>query len=247
VRMRSAVVGAAFCLILGASAVAGGKEKEAAGQTVDSGSFGVFINGRRVATETFSIQQNSNGSIATSQFKTEAGADKAAQSSELQLTAAGELRKYEWKELAPGKAQAVVTPNDNLLIERASTNPQDKQEEHPFLLPTSTSILDDYFFIHREILAWRYLATSCRQEKGQVQCVPGQRTQFGILNPHARSSMLVSLEFTGKEKIPIRGVERELNRFSLKSDGKDWALWLDDQFKLVRILIANDNTEVVRD
>ena len=59
--------------------------------------------------------------------------------------------------------------------------------------------------------------------------------------------MLVSLEFVGRERVSVRGVEKELNRLTLKSDGGDWALWLDDQFKLVRILIPGDNTEVVRD
>lgn len=240
-------VGACWLLLVSATAAGTGKEKESAGQMVDTGSFGVFQNGRRVATETFSIQQSGSGSVATSEFKTEEGADKAVQSSQLQLTAAGDLRKYEWKEISPGKAQAVVLPNDNLLIERATNNPQDKQEEHPFLLPVSTNILDDYFFIHREILAWKYLATGCRQDKGQVACPVGQRAQFGTLNPHARSSMLVSLEFSGKEKVPIHGVERELNRLNLKGESGEWALWLDDQFKLVRILIASEHTEVLRD
>jgi hypothetical protein len=223
------------------------KDRQTPGQLVDSGSFGVFMNGRRIATETFSVHQNGGGSTAVSEFKTEGGGDVATQSSELQLTSGGDLRKYEWKEISPGKAQAVVVPNDNLLVERASTNPQGKSEEHPFLLPASTSILDDYFFIQREILAWKYLATGCRQDKGQVSCPTRQRAQFGALNPHARSSMLVSVEFRGREKVPVHGAERELNRFLLKSDSGEWSLWLDDQFKLVRILAADDNTEVVRD
>jgi hypothetical protein len=223
------------------------KDKESADHIVDSGSFGVFMNGHRVATETFSIQQNINGSVATSEFKTEAATDKAVQSSELRLNATGDIVKYEWKEVSPGQAQAVVLPNENFLIERSHNNSQDKQDEHPFLLPVSTSILDDYFFIHREILAWKFLATGCRQDKGQVQCPVSQRTQFGALNPHQRSSMPVSMEFSGREKVPVHGVERELNRFSLKSEGGEWALWLDDQFKVVRILVTSDNTEVVRD
>ncbi len=223
------------------------KDKETGVNVVDSGSFGVFMNGRRVATETFSVEQNNSGSVATSEFKTDASSDRAVQSSELRLSGSGDIVKYEWKELSPGQAQAIVLPNENFLIERSHNNPQDKQEEHPFLLPTSTSILDDYFFIHREILAWKFLAIGCRQDKGQVQCPVSQRTQFGTLNPHQRASMPVSMEFSGREKVPIRGVERELNRFTLKADGGDWALWLDDQFKVVRILVASDNTEVVRD
>ncbi|HEV2716756.1 MAG TPA: hypothetical protein VGU64_15950, partial [Terriglobales bacterium] len=150
------VLGTISLVFVALASAAATKEKEPAGQKVDSGSFGVFVNGRRVATETFSIVQNNNGSVANSQFKTEPGADSAAQSSQLELSVNGDLRRYEWKELSPGKAQALILPNDNLLIERSSSTPQDKQEEHPFLLPTSTSILDDYFFIHREILAWKY-------------------------------------------------------------------------------------------
>ena len=251
-KVRTALLVGSSWLLLISSSVAGpgkdkDKDKDPAGQSVDAGSLGVFMNGRRVATEKFSIQQNTAGSVATSEFRTEPGIDPAAQSSELQLALNGDLRKYEWKEISPGKAQLVVLPNDTLLIERSTANPQDKEEEHPFLLPISTSVLDDYFFVHREILVWKYLATSCRQDKGQVTCPQNQQVKFGAINPHQRSSLLVSLAFTGKEKVPVHGVERELNHFLLKSDAGDWSLWLDDQFKLVRILVASDNTEVVRD
>lgn len=246
--LRPKLVIGALCLSLFPLAISStDKGKEAAGQVVDSGTFGVFRNGQRIATETFSIEQNSAGSVATSQFKTETGVDPAVQTSEMQLTGAGELRRYEFKELSPGKAQAVVMPNDNFLIERSTANPQEKQQEQPFLLPASTTVLDDYFFVHREILAWRYLQTGCRHENGQTQCPVNQKTQFGTLNPHQRSSMLVSMEFAGKDKVAIRGVQRELSHFLLKSDGGEWALWLDDQFKLVRVTVAGENTEVVRD
>jgi len=67
------------------------------------------------------------------------------------------------------------------------------------------------------------------------------------LNPHSRSSMLVSMEFADKEKASIHGVERDLYRLNLKSEAGDWQLWLDDQFKLLRILVTADKTEVVRD
>jgi hypothetical protein len=234
-------------LMLPQLAAAGDKDKpkDNAGQMVDSGTFGVFLNGQRIATETFSIQQTSAGSIATSQFKTEGG-DKSEQSSELQLTPTGEIRKYEFKELSPGKAQATVAPSNDFLMERSSRNPGEKPEELPFLLPASTSIIDDYFFIHREVLVWKYLATACKQEKGLLQC-PNQKTQFGTMNPHQRSSQPLSLEFAGRDKVAIRGADHELNKFVLRSEGGDWTMWLDDQFKLQRIVIASDNTEVLRD
>jgi hypothetical protein len=107
--------------------------------------------------------------------------------------------------------------------------------------------LDDYFFVQREVLAWKYLASSCKQEKGALQCPLKQHVQFGALNPHARASMSVTLEFAGREKATIRGVEAELNRLDLKNESSTWSLWLDDQFKLQRIVILGENTEVVRD
>lgn len=239
----------ALLLILTAAGAAAGKDKEKAPPTqdVDSGTLGIFMGGRRVATETFSIRQNNSGSVIQSEFKSEQGADTALQSSQLDLSLAGEIRKYEWKESSPDKMQAEVVPNDQFLLERTTTNPNDKPAEQPFLLPASTSILDDYFFIQREVLIWRYLATGCRQDKGQLKCPMHQRAQFGTLDPHSRSSMPVTVEFSGREKVTIHGAEVELSRFDLKSDAGDWAIWLNDQFKLMRIVIPDENTEVVRD
>jgi len=215
-------------------------------QIVDSGSFGVFNGAHRVATETFSIKQNADGSVVTSEFKSEQGEQKADQSSELHLTPSVELKRYEWKELLPDPMNAVVEPNDTFLIEHVFTAPNEKPKDQNFLLPSSTSILDDYFFIQREVLAWKFLATACKQQPGGLGCPPNQKVQLGTLNPHARTSMLVSITFTGKDKVILRGVERQLSRFMLKSETGDWAFWLDDEFKLVRLL-GDNGVEVVRD
>jgi hypothetical protein len=238
---------AALAALLTPASAEPADKKDGPGQMVDSGSLGVFTNGHRIATETFSIQQTSSGSVISSQFKTEEGVDKAAQSSELQLSATGEIRKYDWKELSPGKATATVAPSNDYLTEHITGAPGEKPEDQPFLLPASTSILDDYVFIHREVLVWRYMASACKQEKGAVQCPANQKTQFGAMNPHQRTSLPLSVEFSGRDKVTIRGTEREMNKFILRSEGGDWTLWLDDQFKLQRILVASDNIEVVRD
>jgi hypothetical protein len=222
------------------------KDKEMKGDSVDAGSFGIFMNGRRVATETFSIEQNGNGSVVSSEFKSEPGMEKAEQSSELQLTPNGNLRKYEWKESTPQKVQAVVVPSDDFLTQRTTVS-DDKPTEQPYLLPASTVVLDDYFFVHREVLLWKYLATACRQQKGRLECPVRQRTQYGTLDPHDHSSMPVSVEFVGREKTTIRGGEQELNHFQLKTDAGEWSLWLDDHFKLQRIMIPSEHTEVIRD
>ena len=237
----------ALMLAFSLSGVAVAKEKGNDGQKVDSGSFGVFMNGRRVGTETFSISQNANGSVIHSEFKAEGSAGQAVQNSELQLTGAGEIRRYEWKEQSPGKAQSVVVPNDQFLTQKWSTGPQDKQQEQPYLLPTATSILDDYFFVHREVLAWKYLASACRTEKGQVQCPLKQKAQFGTMNPRQHSSAAASMEFMGREKVTVGNAEKELSKLELKSEAGSWLIWFDDQFKVLRISIPSEKTEVIRD
>lgn len=230
-------------LTLSLSGIALANEKGGDAQKVDSGSFGVFMNGRRVGTETFSITQNANGSVIQSEFKADGAAGQAVQNSELQLTGAGEIRRYEWKELSPGKAQSVVVPNDQLLTQKWSAGPQEKQQEQPYLLPASTFILDDYFFVHREVLAWRYLALACPQGKPE----PCQRMQFGTLNPRQHTSASVSMMYLGPETVAKGDTKQKLHKMELKSDAGNWLIWLDDQFKVLRISIPSEKTEVVRD
>ena len=220
------------------------KDKESTENTVDSGSFGVFNGEHRVATETFTISQGPQGTLVSSEFKSEQGEQKAQQSSRLELTPSVELRQYTWKELLPEKNQVTVMPNETFLIEHFSAG--DKQHDQNFLLPPSTTILDDYAFIQREVLAWKYLHAACKAEKGNLGCPKGQKTEFGTLNPHARSSMPVAIEFGGLEKVTIRGKQQELSRFNLHSETGDWAYWLDGQLKLIR-LQSDGGTEVVRD
>src|SRR5262245_8057961 len=216
-------------------------KKEPGGtKLVDSGSFGVFIKGRRIGTETFNIQQKPEYSITTSDLKLE---DGSLQTSELQIFPNGNLRKYMWRELAPTKAQSVIEPGDQILNQEITVG-SEKPQTHPYILPASTIVLDDYFFVHRELLAWRYLGSGCIP--GQRQCSL-TKSQMGIIVPRQQTPATITMEFSGREKIIVRGVEQELNRFLLKSEEQEWQLWLNDQYKLIRILIASENTEVVRD
>jgi hypothetical protein len=246
-RMLAFMMALVGCIAASAAPMPKEKEKEREGQKVDSGSFGVFQNGHRVGTETFSIYQTANGSVIQSEFKTENAPTQAMQTSEMQLTAGGDIRRYEWKELSPDKAESVVLPNADFLTQKWSTGPQEKEHEQPYLLPVSTSILDDYFFVHREVLAWKFLGAACKQEKGQVQCPLKQRAQFGTMNPRQHSSAPLSMEFLGREKVSLKSGQQELNKLELKSDAGTWQLWLDDQFKVMRMSVVGENTEVVRD
>ena len=214
-------------------------------QMVDSGSFGVFVRGQRVVTETFSVQQDNGTSIVKSHLQEIGNTATPGQKSDLQMSSSGELVRYEWND---GSSSLVVTPKDEFLLEKITTGSSAKPAEQPFLMPNTSAILDNNFFIHREVLAWRYLATNCHTDGGTLKCQQGA-VEFGVLVPQDRTSMRVRLELAGREKVAIRGTERELLRLNLRGETFSWALWVDDkdQFKLMRVQIADDNTEVVRD
>ncbi len=221
------------------------KGKPSVPQMVDSGSFGVFIKGQRVITETFSIQQESDYSSIKAQLKETAGATPTDQKSILEITPGGQIVRYEWSQATGGSL--LVLPKDEFLIEKITATPTAKAAEQPFLMPNTSAILDNNFFIHREVMAWRYLATApCHGDAGNRQCQP---EEYGVLVPQDRTSLRVRMELAGKEKVTIRGEQRELLRLNLRGDGFDWALYLDDhdRYKLIRVAIPADNTEVVRD
>ena len=233
-------------LILSAAIPANASDKKKETQAVDKGSFGIFIKGARVATETFDIQQENSTSSVKSQLKQVVGSDPVTQKSDLQITSSGELVSYNWSQSSGGSL--TVLPNNEFLIEKITSPTSSKPAEQPFLMPNTSVILDNNFFIHREVLIWRYLATNCKPENGSMKCKqePGE---FGVLVPQDRTSVRIRLELVGEEKVMFHGTERNLLRLNLKSDDFDWALWVDDrdQFKLMRVAIPADNTEVVRD
>ena len=45
----------------------------------------------------------------------------------------------------------------------------------------------------------------------------------------------------------LKNGQQELIKLELKNDAGTWQLWLDDQFKVMRMAIVGENTEVDRD
>jgi len=111
--------------------------KPPAVQMVDSGSFGVFVRGQRVVTESFSVQQD-NG-VSNSQIPPAGNCqfDGPGQKSDLQMTGSGELVRYDWSD---GNSSLVVTPKNEFLLERITTGSSSKPAEQPFLMPNTSAI-----------------------------------------------------------------------------------------------------------
>ena len=260
--LLSAVLATSVCL----SAADKNKEKEKSSSKVaDSGSFGIFLNGKRVGTETFSITETMNSerrpeySTATSEVKFDDGRFKATQTAEMQVWARGDLRSYSWHATVPQKEESSVEPKDQLLVEHITPADQ-KKLDVPHMLPLSTVILDDNFFSQREVLLWWYLATGCRRQDNNLLCATGK---FVILVPRQHASGNATLELVGQDKVMVKGVELELNKVKLdtsgpqsltwlndqsrESDSAQWVLWVDDQYKVIKMTVAGSNIEVVRD
>ena len=221
------------------------KDRKSASKTWDSGSFGIFVNGKRVGTEKFTIEQRgSEMSVANSEITVDDGRSKITQTAEMHVAPNGELLSYVWKGLTPQKEQSTVEPKDQLLVEHVVPADQ-KKSDVPYILPASTVILDDNFFSQRELLVWRYLATGCvvKPNEGRM-CGP---SRFGVLVPHQHTSASAVMDLTGREKITIKGQEQELNKFKLESDGVVWNLWVNDDYKVIKMSVPASNVEVVRD
>ncbi len=237
-------------LIVGsASSQAADNPKNSADATVvDAGSFGILVNGKRVATETFRLEQHNNINKATAELKFDGSATQVTQNAEMEITSAGVLKKYTWKEVQPSKSQIVVEPEDDqfmVLHVSEGTNSPPKNFTHA-LAPT-TSILDDNFFSQMQVLTWKYMAMGCRvAASGKAECnwVP---QKLAVLNPHQEQSLLVTMAYTGRQTLKLNGASHEYNTFTLQAETGDWKLWMNDENKLVRVLIAAENTEVLRD
>jgi hypothetical protein len=218
-----------------------GASKKPATQIIDSGTFGIYVSGKRVASEKFEITQSPEMSVAKAELKVEQA--RNPQIAELQLSPSGNLVRYQWSEKDQGTA--VVEPKDDFLVEHVSLV-SSKSAEQPFILPASTMILDDYFFSQRQILLWRYIATQCHIKENEKGC-PLAQAQFGVIVPRQQASMQVTIEYKGSQKVNIKGADLDLSRFELHTEGNNWVVWIDQAYKVQKITIDADHTEVYRD
>jgi hypothetical protein len=209
---------------------------------VDAGTFGIYVSGKRVASEKFEIVQNPDMSVARAELKVDDG--KSAQVAELQMRPNGDLIRYQWNQKDEGTA--VVEPKDEFLVEHVTLTQPAKSAEQPFILPPSTQILDDYFFSQRQILVWRYLGSQCQIKDGEKGCAL-KPTQFGVIVPRQQASSHVTVEFKGQQKLPLRGTDQLMSRFEFHTESGDWTVWMDGAYKVQKIAIDSEHTEVLRD
>jgi hypothetical protein len=231
-----------FVLLTSLFASAGSSKKTVPGTVIDSGTFVVYMKGKKVASEKFEIVQTPEMSIAKAELRVEDA--KNEQKAELRLAPNGNLIRYEWSE--GGKGQAIVEPKDEFLVEHVTLTETAKTAEQPFILPASTLIMDDGFFSQRELLLWRYLASQCRPKQGEPGCQLASQ-KYGVIVPRQQTSAQLSVEYKGAQKLNVKGSEMDLQRFELHGEGYDWTVWIDGTYKIQKIAIDADSTEVYRE
>jgi hypothetical protein len=243
--IRRTLIAALLFVLVPFSLAAGKSAAKQQATVVDEGSFAIFQNGHRVANETFIIRQYAESSVTSSELHLDTGQPGGMlnQSSELTLLSGGSLSRYEWKQSSPSHNSATIEPKDELLTMHIVNG--DKVTDQLFLLTPTAFVLDDYFFASREVLLWRYLATSCKQRPTGEGC-DYVRARFPVIIPRRRTSSEVFIEFKGYEDLPLNGRPQHLRHFLMQTDGPDWHLWIDSNHKLLRISIPDANTEVLR-
>jgi hypothetical protein len=254
--MKRTLFVVAITLILAAS-LAAVDQKAQNGKVWDSGSFGIFVNGKRVGTEKFEIQQKSGSSLTVSEFSLQSGKFKADQKAEMELEPNGDLKSYDWQETVPQKEESTVDVKDQLLVEHV-TPADHKEVDIPHFLSPSTIILDDNFFSQREVLLWHYLAT-CSRTPGELACKP---KTFAVLIPQQHASLDAVMRLLGQEKVEQNGVEQQLTKVELdmrspqqifwlnektKNPDTKWILWMDEHYRIVKFTVPGSNVEVLRD
>jgi hypothetical protein len=197
-------------VLLAAAAMARSKSPETPPTTnlVDEGTFAVFQSGQQVATEDFTVRQLPGSSVAFAHLRLDSGGSTLEQTAQLALTPDGSVSRYEWQQVLPARRSVTVEPKDQVLVMHTVAE-NGKSSDQSFFLTPSAFVLDDYVFSSREVLLWRYLATSCKRREAGDGC-DLIRARFPILVPRRNTSGEVYVEFKGYDDTPLNGRPQHL-------------------------------------
>ena len=211
---------------------------------VDSGKFSVVVNGQRVATESFTMQQGADGSSVTSRLSFDNGSTKAQQESELELTPEGAIRKYTWQEKEPGKARLIAQPQDKTFLvvhAKESEAAAAKDSTHP-LDANVTNIVDDNFYSHVQVLLWRYMAMSCANAQG----CQFREQKLPVFVPHQEMAQTFTISFEGADTLRVKGGKAEVGKYRVQTEGGEMHVWMEGT-RLMKLLMPGSAIEVSRE
>jgi len=243
----------AFSTLLLALTLHAAQKNNSSAIPVDAGTFSVMVNGHRVASESFHIDQVQGVATIYSEMHYADVNNKAEQTSVMELARNGQLKRYTWKEVSPGKSMIVVEPQDqNFLSLKYSENGEDITKAKDVTRPLSpnTIILDDNIFVHIEVLAWRHIATVCKPDGKGTNLCKTEPQPYPVLVPHQQFAAIVKIQLTGQTKLKWKGADHNCKTLKLVTDSGEWTVWLlddpADSLKMVRVTTP-EGLEVLRD
>jgi hypothetical protein len=209
----------------------------------DSGKFTVLMSGKRVAVEQFTMKQHGAGNSVSSKLEFDDGKTKAQQQSELELGGDGSFRKYTWEEVNPGKGKIVAEPQDKTFVmvrQKPSDAAPIKETPHPLDVNT-INIIDTNFYSHLEVLMWRYLAMSCKNDNS---CQFAAH-KFPVFVPYQEMSQIFTVSYTGTDSLKTASGLVATNRFRVQTENGDIDVWMEG-VKMLKLQMPG-SVQVIRE
>jgi len=212
-----------------------GMEKNA---SREEGQFSIYVSGREVGREKFSIQSSGDSSSSSSSMSFRDPANKRREfkiDTELSMDDKLVPLSYQLRTEADGKkgvVKAVFVPGQQAKYEYdAGGGPR----ETVLLVGERYSILDTNVF-HHFIFVARLFDFDSKEDRQSMQVVIPQELMNGVLK----------ISNVGLEKISVRGKERELHHLRADSGSVKIDLWTDDHCIVYKIAFPFKGIEVIR-
>jgi hypothetical protein len=192
---------------------------------LDSGVLRIMVNGQVAGRESFEIEQNGSGYRARAEIKVRMpGGKEAVESAVLNVTHLFDVLSYTRLQKSPKKASVQLEFSGGQAAGKVIT-PEGAQDREYYLDP-KVCILDTNFFHQYQLLPYRY-----DLKKGGVQAL-------NIFIPQESFPGLLNLQYAGKED----GLHKWLAKAELEI-----AMWVDEQWRLMRLAVPAAKVEVLRE
>lgn len=231
VREKAALIGG----IVVALAATGGSPVEAGAQSVqelDSGTYEIRADGRRVATESFAIRREGSAVKAVARVVGE-GEGAVARGMDVQLQTNAAFRPVAYAVRAQGGAVTKVDgtwDGDRLRLHVASVDGERWKE---FLTRGSVAILERGV-AHHYYLLFRHLPSD----------PAGSRVTVIVPSRHEQATATVSGGTS--DRVEVGGEPVDARRYDVEVAGVRRTVWLDGEGRVLRVAFPDENRVAVR-
>ncbi|MBI1941360.1 MAG: hypothetical protein HYS33_07635 [Acidobacteria bacterium] len=215
----------------------GGAPSPPAAGAKDEGTFIIYLGGRQIGTEKFSIRTARNKVIAEAQIEMRVERDgKSYQfktSPKLVLNANLEPETYAWNQKGSESSRLEVDFRASPARVRYHTVGGDA-DLRDFELPRGVIVLDDNVVHHYQLVVERF------------QLAAGKNQSFPAFIPQEALPGVLNVDDLGIEKIESEGGARDLQHLVVSTELARIDLWVDKDHRLQHVSIPGATLEAVR-